>query len=138
MTKEKETKMKVLSRGDILKVDDIQIELVEVPEWDGSVYVKGMTGAERDDFETSIIQQRGKNHRVNMTNIRAKLVSKTTCDEKGAALFTGTDIKALGKKSALALQRVFDVAQRLSGITSDDIDELSEEQENPFDGSVSD
>jgi len=54
-------------------------------------------------------------------------------------LFTDADVKALGMKSAVALQRVFDVAQRLSGITSDDVDELAKElDENPFEDSVSD
>jgi len=98
-----------------------------------------MTGAERDQFESSIVQQRGKNHSVNMVNIRAKLASQTVCDESGKRLFTDADVKALGAKSAVALQRVFDIAQRLSGITSEDVDELAKElDENPFDGSVSD
>lgn len=128
-----------LNRDDILKVKDIEIEEVEVPEWGGSVFVKGMTGTERDAFESSIVQQRGKSASVNMINIRAKLASLTICDEEGERLFTDKDVKELGKKSAAALQRVFDVAQKLSGISSDDIDELAEEMEkNPTDGSASD
>jgi len=131
---------KSLTREDILGASDIVIEKVPVPEWlNGFAYVKGMTGAERDQFESSIVQQRGKNHRVNMVNIRAKLVAQTACNKEGERLFTDADVKALGKKSAVALQRLFDVAQRLSGITSDDIDELAEEQdENPSDASASD
>ena len=131
--------MKYLNRDDILKVSDIKIEEVEVPEWGGAVYVKGMTGSERDQFESSIVNQRGKSHSVNMVNIRAKLSSQAICDPDGKRLFTDADVKALGKKSAVALQRVFDVAQRLSGITSDDVDELAKElEENPFEDSVSD
>jgi len=129
--------MKYLNRDDILAVQDIKIEEVEVPEWGGSVYVKGMTGTERDQFESSIVQQRGKSHNVNMVNIRAKLSSQAICDRAGKRLFSDADVKALGAKSATALQRVFDVAQRLSGITSEDVEELAEEQESPFDDSVS-
>ena len=128
-----------LSRDDILKAQDIKIELVEVPEWGGQVYVKGMTGTERDAFESSIVQTRGKNSSVNMVNIRAKLAAQTICDEAGERLFSDADIRALGKKSANALQRVFDVAQKLSGITSDDVEELAGELENsPFEDSPSD
>ena len=48
-------------------------------------------------------------------------------------------IKALSEKSAAALQRVFEVAQRLSGITDDDVEELAEGLEDiPFEGSASD
>ena len=121
-----------LKRDDILAVKDIQVELVPVPEWGGEVYVKGMDGTERDAFEASIVEQRGKKTSVNMSNVRAKLAAQTICDENGQRLFNDADVKALGKKSASALQRVFEVAQRLSGIGDSDIKELTEGlQANP-------
>ena len=131
--------MNTLKRDDILKVQDIKTEKVEVTEWGGYVYVKGMTGAERDAFESSIVEMRGKgNTRVKLENIRAKLVALTACDEKGERLFDNKDAEALGKKSAAALQRVFEVAQRLSGITTSDVDELVKGlEENPFGDSPS-
>lgn len=130
---------KPLSRDDILGAKDIVIEEVEVPGWGGSVYVKGMTGFERDRFESAILQQRGKSQGVNMINIRAKLVAASVCEEDGKLLFSQKDITELGKKSAASLQIVFDLASRLSGITEEDVEELSEElEENPSDGSVSD
>lgn len=131
--------MTVLKRDDILKVSDIKIELVPVPEWGGDVYVKGMTGAERDKFESSIIKGRGEDAEVNYTNMRSKLASLTICDETGKRLFTENDVQALSQKSASALQRVFIVAQRLSGITKEDTEELVEEiKADPFEGSPSD
>ena len=131
--------MALLTKQEILDIQDIEIEQVDVVEWGGHVFVKGMSGIERDTFEASIVQQRGKDARVNMVNIRAKLAAQTICDEEGVKMFTEKDVHALGKKSASALQRVFDVAQRLSGITSGDIDELAEDlEENPSEGSASD
>ena len=125
-----------LKRDDILKVQDIKVEKVSVPEWGGDVYVKGMTGTERDSFEASIVNMRGKGTNVDMSNVRAKLAAQTLCDESGEKLFTDADIKALGKKSASALQRVFEVAQKLSGIGDDAIQELTEGlQENPLEDS---
>jgi len=136
--KEKEV-MPVLSRDEILAVDDITIELVDVPEWGGSVYVKGMTGSERDQFEASVISIDGDNQRVDMRDIRAKLCSKSLCDEGGKNLFTPSDIKELSRKSAVALQRVFKIAQRLSGITDDDVEELAEGlKDSPFEDSALD
>ena len=127
-----------LKRDDILNVKDIAIELVDVPEWGGQVYVKGMTGLERDAFEGSIVETRGKGTRVNMANVRAKLAAQTLCDENGERLFTDADVKELGKKSASALQRVFEVAQRLSGIGEDAVKELTGElEENPTEDSPS-
>ena len=136
---DKDKTMPVLSREDILKVDDIQIEFVEVPEWGGSVFVKGMTGAERDRFESGIIEISGDDSKVNMTDIRAKLCAVSVCNEDGKKLFSPADIKELSKKSASALQKVFEVAQRLSGITDDDVEELAGElEESPFEDSAFD
>jgi hypothetical protein len=128
--------MKILTRDEILAALDVEKELVSVPEWGGDIYIKGMTGAERDKFEASIISRNGKDATVNMLNIRAKLASLTICDEGGKRLFTEADVMALSQKSAVALQRVFKVAQRLSGIGDDEVKELAEGVKNdPFDGS---
>ena len=131
--------MSALKRDDILNVKDIVIEMIPVPEWGGDVYVKGMSGIERDAFEAAIVETRGKKTKVNMSNVRAKLAAQTICDENGERLFTDADIKELGKKSASALQRVFEVAQRLSGIGDDAVKELAEGfEQNPLDDSPSD
>jgi hypothetical protein len=122
----------MLDKNAILTADDVVKELVNVPEWGGDVYVKGMTGAERDGFEASIIQMRGRDANVNFKNIRAKLASLTICDESGKRLFTDDDVISLSKKSAVALQRIFPIAQRLSGIGEADVKELAEGlKENP-------
>jgi len=131
--------MAVLTRDDILQAKDIKIELVPTPGWGGEVYVKGLNGAERDKFEGSLIIMRGKDKQMNMANIRAKLASMSICDEKGKRLFNENDVQALSQKSASELQRVFAVAQRLSGISDEDVEELAEELKNdPFDGSPTD
>ena len=135
----KDKSMPVLNRDDILAVDDILVELVEIPEWGGSVFVKGMTGAERDRFEAGIVTISGDDSKVNMVDIRAKLCAATVCTEEGKKLFSPADIKELSKKSAVALQRVFKIAQRLSGITDGDVDELAGELEDrPFEDSAFD
>ena len=132
--------MDALTRENILEIQDIQIELVQIPEWgeDAVVYVKGMTGAERDKFESSLVVLRGKSQTLNMANIRAKLASLTICDENGKRLFSEQDVQVLSQKSASALQRVFVVAQKLSRIGDEDIEELAEGlKADPFDGSPS-
>lgn len=131
--------MSTLKRDDILKVQDIKIEKISVPEWGGDVYVKGMTGTERDAFEGSIVSANGKNTSVNMVNIRAKLAAQSICDEGGTRLFDDKDIKVLGAKSATALQRIFEVAQRLSGIGDEAMQELAGGlRENPLGDSPTD
>lgn len=128
--------MKVLTREEILEMLDIPKE--KVAAWGGIVYVRGMTGEERDSFESSIIKQRGKEQSINLANVRAKLCALTICGADGKNLFSEADVQALGKKSAVELQKIFAVAQRLSGITNEDVEELSKGlKENPFEDSAS-
>lgn len=130
--------MATLNRDQILNAPDIKKELVAVPEWGGEVWVKGLTGQERDHFEASIVEQRGKSQILKMENIRAKLASLSICDEAGKRLFSEADVNTLSAKSAGALQRVFEVAQKLSGIGEDAVRELSEGvKKDPFGASPS-
>ena len=48
-----------------------------------------------------------------------------TCDAEGARLFTDQDADKLGKKSAVAVNRIFEVARRLSGMTEEDLEEMA-------------
>lgn len=116
----------ILSRDAILGQADRAIELVEVPEWGGAVYVRSLSGAERDQFEASIVQRNGKDTRTNLRNLRARLVVLAACDEDGAALFRAEDVQALGAKNAAPLDRLFSVAQRLSGLRDNDVQEMAE------------
>lgn len=129
MTEHKNGKT-VLTREQILQAQDISAQLVEVPEWGGSVWVRGLNGVERDDYEATLIKGRGRNRDVNLHNMRAKLVARAcvVSEEANAGrLFSDEDAAVLAKKSAAALERVFSVAQRLSGLTEADVEELSKD-----------
>jgi len=127
--------MRVLSRSDILGAADLPREFVRTPEWAGGdpeagVYVRTITGAERDEFEQGTLERRGRNIEVNLANIRAKLVAVCAADETGKQIFTEEDVAALGRKSAAPLDRLFSAAQRLSGFNQADIDELAKNSPN--------
>ena len=131
--------MSLLTKEAILAAEDRQTEDVAVPEWGGTVRVRSLSGAERDAYEAHIVQVRGDgSKRVNLKNLRGKLVSLSVVDEDGGRLFSDEDADALGDKSAAALERVFDVARRLSGLSEDDVTELAEGfGPAPSDGSTS-
>ncbi len=120
------TKKTVSLREQILGFDDMQSEIVIVPEWgDMAIKIVAMNGTDRDAYEASLVVGAGKKSRMNMANMRAKLVQKTACDpETGERLFDIADVRALGQKNAAAIDRLFSVAQRLSGISDADVEEL--------------
>ena len=128
----------LLSRDAILQADDLEYEDVEVPEWGGTVRVRALNGTDRDAYEASLRQLRGKEFVPNTVNVRAKLVAKAVVGEDGERLFSDQEVSALGKKSAAALDRVFEVAARLSRISEEDVDDLAGKSGNdPGDDSVS-
>lgn len=127
--------MPYLGREDILEADDIEKREVEVPEWGGTVIVRGLTGEERDDFEaefaeydpdSSLIEVEGERQKINLKNARARLVARCVVDEDGGRVFSDDDVRRLAKKSGKALDRVYDVAQELSGIREADLEEMQE------------
>jgi len=120
--------MSILNRNAILAAPDIVTETVTVPEWGGEVLVKAISAAERDEFEQAIVQMRRSGKRTEMefnrSNFRARLAARALVDEDGDRLFSDADVELLGAKSASALDRVYEAAARLAGITKNDEEEL--------------
>lgn len=114
----------LLNRDQILAAKDLSHEDVPVPEWGGTVRIRGMTGDERDAFEISLVHAREDGANLSEAHIRARLVAFTAVDSEGKRLFTEADVAALGAKSSAPLDRCYAVAQRLSRLTAGDLKEL--------------
>jgi hypothetical protein len=112
-----------LDRDAILKAAALRTEDVPVPEWGGSVLVRELRGRERDEWEGSLAVQRGSQMVPDTANMRAKLAARVIVGEDLEPLFTQQDVAALGELSAAALDRVFDVASRLSGLGQGAVEE---------------
>ena len=121
-----------LNRDAILAVNDIKVEKVPVPEWHDEVIIRGLTGDELDAFQGSIRQFRptfdgkGMETVLIQEGMRAKLLVKCLIDENGDRLFTDQDAPELGKKNGAVIDRLYDVAAALSG--------LSEEEKQAMEG----
>lgn len=135
---------KLLSVNDVFGADDVDIERVDCPEWGGHLFVRTISGAERDDFEMSIYdanerrkRQKGtgsSDRRVRQGNLRAMLVARCACNAEGTRIFKDSEVARLGEKSALVLDRLYDVAARLNGLTQADEDRLVEDFDGDPDG----
>ena len=119
-----------LSRKDILEVNDLTTRVVPIPEWKGDVIIKMMTGTERDQFEDSLFEGRGKDRKSNYKNLRAKLLSMCVVGEDGKRLFSDKDIESLGGKSAKALDRLYTIATELNGIGAKEEEALTKNSES--------
>jgi hypothetical protein len=128
-------------KDDIFAADDVRYEVVPTPEWAPkvtSVVVRSLMSDERDEFETSILVEKKERrrsgrtrtvHKVDSKALRAKLAVRAICVAEGnpSRVFTNADADILTKKSAAALDRIYEAAQKLCGFTEDDADELGKE-----------
>lgn len=126
--------MSLLSKAAIFGADDRRYEDVPVPEWGGAVRLRSLTGSERDAYEASIEKQVGGKTVRDVRNFRARLVVLSAIDEEGRPLFERNDVVALSNRSAAALDRLFEVACRLSGISENDVEELEGNSEPALSG----
>jgi hypothetical protein len=117
----------LLGRDAILAAEDVETETVFVPQWGGSVTVRGLSGRERNDYEASMAEQRGKKLVPNLANLTAKLVVRCVVNADGTRVFKDTDANALGEKSGAALEVIAGVARRLSGLRDEDDEEAQAE-----------
>lgn len=120
----------MLTREQFLSVPALRVQKVYLPERQDYVFVRELTGAERDQFEASnLIKDRDKKrgtmtYDVRMENARARLVVMGLCDENGTRLLQEADMDAVGRMGAGVITRLYNVIASLSGITDDDLEDL--------------
>lgn len=107
--------MMLLTREAIVQAQDLKSERVSIPEWGGEVRVRMMTGTERDALGRSMLGADGK---PSMAGYDVKLVARCMVGEDGLPLFGPDEVEALGAKSAAALQRVYEVAERINSMSA--------------------
>lgn len=115
----------MLSKKDILTAEDIQKELVQVPEWGGEVMVHGLTCGEKDQYEQSLVTD-GK---VDLKGATATLVALCVRDEKGCQIFSPLDVSSLVNKASRPMERISKVAQKLSGMGKNDLEDMVKNSE---------
>lgn len=102
----------MLTRETILGYVDLGEE-VQVPEWGGSVRVRGLTVAEWAELQ--VIQKASNGNGASVDGM-AQMVVRCLIDEKGERLFTNEEAAVVARKGAVIVARLAIVCQRLSGL----------------------
>lgn len=119
--------MPVLTKEQIVMVDDVVVSDVPVPEWGQDVVVRlrVMTGAQRDEYEHSVMTMMKDGKLTDGRGLKVRLIASCIVDANGQRLFTTPeDISVLNGKSAPILERLFEKAQSLNGIGEAAVAEL--------------
>ena len=121
--------MTLLNFDDIVASQDKEYQDVDVPEWGGTVRIATMSGEDRDRWELSMMQADDTSERGFKLNFdaysRVRLVAMCLVDDNFNRIFvTKEQIERLSQKSGKVMDLLYDVAQRVNGITDEDIDDL--------------
>jgi len=119
-----------LTRDQIIEAirhSKIERKELNIPALGGSIFVRGMSGKERDAFEESMRIKQGKRAgQSDLRNFRAKLAAKVVVDEAGGRLFndSDSDIEILSKLPTGVLDGIIATCQELSGRTDEEVEVL--------------
>lgn len=103
----------------IKAADDRPFHDEDVSEWGVKLRIRGLTGTQRDHFEAELVEIRnsGRDVGARLENFRSKLLVLCLYDpETDERVFTDGEVAVVGAKSGLVVQRLFKLAQRLSGM----------------------
>lgn len=97
-----------LTKEQILEVEDRVLQEVPVPEWNGTVFVRSLNVEEQIAFEEECNASEGTEHRTVVS------LSFWVVNEKGERMFSIEDARALVKKNANAVARLFKVGLKIN------------------------
>jgi hypothetical protein len=111
----------MLSRDEIINIKDCKVIAVEIPEWNGTVYLHKWTGKDRSFFLSKSICESDDGAGVNWDNLfdnQVLVVALSLCDENGAKLFTTSteDLEVLSLKDGSVIQRLYEQSLILNGL----------------------
>jgi len=110
---------RVLGRDDILAASDLPPERLQIPEWGGAVYVRGLTVAEADEHNRRLVllmRARQDEEERAPPEVRAWVLMIAVVDAGGRRLFTDADLPRLGGKSRRAVEPIYDRVLQISGM----------------------
>lgn len=114
-----------------IKENPLKMEKVEIPEMGAHVFVRQLTAAEGDAFETRVVLDQKLNpeetdHEVRMKNFRARYLTATLCDENRNPIFKYEDAAIVGALSSAVITPLFKVAKALNRIDPEELEKNSE------------
>lgn len=109
--------LRILGRGDIEAAADTEPTPFHVPEWGGSVLLRPLMGWERDDWDRQCSASKESGDIVPQ-HFRARLVRMALVGPDGRHLYSEKpeELKALSRKGAAALDRLFTEVCRRAGM----------------------
>lgn len=114
-------------RKHIFGINDLSIRKLSVPEWKCNLYIKGMTGKTKEEWEKKVfIETSDGTRKFNSDNFRAKMIASCVYGDSDAKepLFTEEHYEELELKSAKVLDAILEVVREVNGSTEEAEEEM--------------
>jgi hypothetical protein len=108
-----------MNREQILAKRTTRVVPIEVPEWGGTVHLRGLTVGERDRIDQFVQDAKQK-----LAGFRSLVLSLCLCDADGKRLFNDGQRAELDTIDAGVAERLFTAAMPLAGIAPSDLKDL--------------
>ena len=113
--------MKELTKDEFFEMAQPEKEFVTLDSKGRGVWVHGLTADQRDKFELSYATESGRVEISKMESLRAKLVYLCAHKADGNQFFESEDdVVKIGRSSGRVIDKLYGVAQKLSGMTAED------------------
>lgn len=110
----------------------IERDKLLVPELGGEIWVRGMSGIERDKFEEGLRIRKGKRAgQSDLRNFRAQLAVRVIVDDQGQRVLNDLDADIFGRLPAGVLDRIITRCNELSGKAQEELDDLGNDSASP-------
>jgi len=111
--------MGFLSKHDIIEVKDTYYEKIQVPEWGGEVYIYMLTAGERLNFENMVSRSKLGSNNTFDASVILNLIALCLRDEAGDILFSGDEVKELGKKNGKVIKKLAEKCMQINALGDD-------------------
>lgn len=109
----------------IMSAKDTHTETVEIPEWGVTVEIRSMSGASRAALMQEAVNSGGQ---IDMGRVYPDLIIQTCFDpETGEPVFEAGDRDLIMSKNGALLDRLAEVATRLSGFNEQAVDDAGKD-----------
>lgn len=106
-------------RDRIFNVNDIKTEIVDVPEWNVQVMIKGLTAGERAKVMAGAFDREGN---VLLDRVYPELLIACVMDPKTQEpIFTKDDKSMVLQKSGAVVERLAQIAARMAGLGAESL-----------------
>ena len=107
-------------------------ERLDLGEPVGHCWIHAISEAARSDLEISVVDpESGAQNPMGLQQFTARLLIASVHDDEGTPVFTAADVPAIRQLPAAVVRRMYEVARRVSGFDSADVDTLVGNSERP-------